>query len=168
MGCGALTRCFAPIHPAAPSPHERTDMPSSPLLGAVLCMVVGVTDGDTVTVRCRDQPQEKVRLSQIDAPERSQAFGHRAKEALSDLVYGKEVELQPLKLDRYGRTVGALSINGRNVEWQLVEGGWAWCYEKYLTDLSCRGLQTSAQRARRGLWVDPQPIPPWEYRRSKR
>lgn len=135
-------------------------------LAAALCLVVAVSDGDTIKVRCDQQPEERVRLTQIDTPERGQAFGTRAKQALSDLVYQRRVELVREGKDRYGRTLGAIYVDGRHVNFALVDQGLAWCYLKYLTDPGCLDRESAAKKVRAGLWSDPQPVPPWEYRKS--
>lgn len=130
----------------------------------LICLVVGVHDGDTITVRCGQSDQMKIRLAEIDAPELRQPFGKASKQALSDAVYGKTVDIEPLKTDRYSRTVARVYVNGREVEWNLIETGLAWCYEKYLTQPECRGYEDQAKSARLGLWAGPNPTPPWEFR----
>ena len=131
---------------------------------AVLCLVVGVSDGDTIKVRCGDTPEEKVRLLQIDAPEKKQAFGTKAKEVLSDLAFGKTVQLERGSPDRYGRTLGRLTLDSTDLNFEMVRRGFAWCYLKYLTDQSCLTIEADAREHRRGLWADASPIPPWEFR----
>lgn len=132
----------------------------------LLCLVVGVHDGDTITVRCGEQPQQKIRLAEIDAPELKQAFGQKSKQKLSELVYMKTISVEPLKSDRYGRTIARLYVNGREVQWDMVGAGMAWCYTAYLKQPECRSFEDKARSARRGLWADQQqPVPPWEFRR---
>lgn len=133
---------------------------------AALCLVVAIIDGDTIKVRCNEGPQEKVRLTQIDAPERKQAFGNTAKQALSGLIYGKEIQLQREKTDRYGRTLGAVYLDGLHVNFELVRQGMAWCYRKYLTDPACLGIEAEAKREAVGLWSVPGAVQPWEFRRQ--
>lgn len=140
-------------------------MPAAALL---LCLVVGVSDGDTITVRCGEADQQKVRLSQIDAPEKAMAYGQRSKQALSDLIYKRTVELHPAKKDRYGRTVADVLVDGQSVQWKMVADGWAHCYVQYVTDQACYGYQDAARAAKRGLWADPDPVQPWEWRKAKR
>jgi micrococcal nuclease len=138
------------------------------LASVALCLVVGVADGDTITVRCGDSPQQRVRLTEIDAPEKGQAFGQRAKQVLSGLVYDRQVELVSRGTDRYRRPLVVLMLDGRNINLEMVRQGMAWCYIEYLTDESCLGLQEKAQSARVGLWRDPDPQPPWEWRKARR
>lgn len=104
------------------------------LAADVSCKVVGVTDGDTLTCLTSDKQQIKVRLAQIDAPEKSQPYGKESKRALSDLVFGREVTLEPETTDRYGRTVAQVVIGGKDVNLQMVSGGMAWVYDKYAHD----------------------------------
>lgn len=135
---------------------------------AALCLVVGISDGDSIKVRCDQQPEERVRLTQIDTPERGQAFGAKAKQALSDLLFGEHVHLVREGKDRYGRTLGSTYLEDEHINFAMVRKGMAWCYRAYLTDPSCLPIEAAAQRARAGLWSDPEPVPPWEYRREKR
>lgn len=136
----------------------------SALSAAVLCLVVGISDGDTIKVRCGEAAEERVRLLQIDAPEKKQAFGTKAKEALSDLVYAKQIHLERSSTDRYGRTLGRLTLDGTDINFEMVRRGFAWCYRKYLTDPSCLAIEADAKQAHRGLWADAEPVPPWEFR----
>jgi micrococcal nuclease len=130
---------------------------------------VGVLDGDTIEVLYNRHP-ERIRLSGIDCPEKGQAYGQKAKQAASDLVFGNEVTLQRHGQDRYGRTLAdALLMNGTNVSHELVKAGWCWWYQTYaLKDTVLERLEKNAQEGRLGLWADPQPVPPWEWRKRKR
>lgn len=137
-------------------------MPS--LSAAVLCLVVGITDGDTIKVRCGTDDEEKVRLVQIDAPEKKQAFGTQAKQMLSDLAHDKNIQLERHSTDRYGRTLGRITLDGTDLNFEMVRLGYAWCYRKYLTDESCLVIEDDARQHHRGLWTDASPTPPWEFR----
>ena len=133
-----------------------------------LATVIGVSDGDTITV-LRDQQPVKVRLAEIDAPEKKQPFGTRAKQALSDLVYKREVEIEAqAKPDRYGRTLAKVYVNGQLVNAQMVQLGLAHCYTAYLKGDWCPALQRQAEAADVGLWVDPRPVAPWDWRKHSR
>ncbi|MFA6111975.1 MAG: thermonuclease family protein [Candidatus Latescibacterota bacterium] len=130
--------------------------------------IVGIKDGDTV-VLLRDRRELLLRLYGIDCPEKTQAFGSRAQQAVSELVFGKEVSVDSVDTDRYGRTVALVTIDGRTVSEALVATGYAWVYEQYCHRPECeswRGLEAKARGERRGLWADAQPTPPWEYRRG--
>lgn len=130
--------------------------------------VVGVSDGDTITILHDNREQERIRLYGIDSPEKSQAFGQKAKQYASTLVYGKTVSIRVMDRDKYGRTVAWVYAGDMNVNAELVRAGYAWHYRKYSKDASLQRLEDEARMARRGLWVDPNPVPPWEYRKGKR
>jgi len=130
--------------------------------------VVGVSDGDTISVM-HNGKAERIRLSGIDCPEKSQAFGQRAKQFTSALVFGKDVTVNVQDTDRYGRTVGEVKLlDGRVLNQELVQAGLAWWYRKYAPgDTTLERLETEARAAKRGLWVEPHPVPPWEWRHKK-
>lgn len=138
------------------------------IAASLLCLVVGVSDGDTVTVRCGDQPQQRVRMMEIDAPEKSQAYGQRSKQALSALVYGKQVYVESTGSDRYQRVLGHLKLDDVDINRVMVRLGYAWCYRQYLKDRSCLDDEARAKHQQIGLWADADPTPPWEWRRAKR
>ena len=126
--------------------------------------VIGIADGDTLTVLVDRQPV-KIRLANIDAPENGQAFGQRSKQSLSELCWQKDATYQVQDIDRYGRTVAIVSCDGVDVNRAQVERGMAWVYTKYNRDPDLPGLQEQAKVERRGLWADPSPVPPWEWRK---
>lgn len=134
--------------------------------------VVGVTDGDTITLLDASQTQYKIRLAGIDAPEKKQAFGNASKKALSDLVFDQVVSVKWDKQDRYGRIVGKVLIKNFDVNLAQVKRGYAWFYKKYQNELEQQDrldylhAQDTAEEQRLGLWVDNEPIPPWEYRKK--
>jgi endonuclease YncB( thermonuclease family) len=136
--------------------------------------VVRVIDGDTIVVLDAGKVQHKIRLQGIDAPERKQAFGTKSKENLSDLVAGKSVVVDYSKYDRYQRILGKVLVNGQDVNLEQVEDGMAWHYKKYQGEQSAsdRIKYSDAEREARmrklGLWHDPNPDPPWDYRQAER
>jgi len=136
--------------------------------------IVGVADGDTVTLLDAGQRQHKIRLAGIDAPENGQPFGHRSKQALSRLVFGQDVVVEYKKKDRYGRIVGRVEAEGRDVNLGLLREGAAWVYRQYLGELPEADRQRyldAEQQARTGelgLWRDPDPAPPWASRKARR
>ena len=135
-----------------------------PLPALFICLIVGVTDGDTLTARC-DQQTVKIRLAEIDAPEKAQPFGARSKEHLSDLCFDVEAEVYPQTTDRYGRTVARVTCDGVDASAEQVRSGMAWVYDKYVLDKSLYVIQDDAKVARRGLWSDNEELPPWKWRR---
>ncbi len=129
---------------------------------------MAVKDGDTIDL-LRNGQTIKVRLFGVDCPEKNQAYGQRAKQFTSDLVFGKNVRLIAHNTDRYGRTVGTIILpDGRNLNEELVREGFAWHYKAYSNDTRLANLEADARRFKRGLWQDANPTPPWEFRKEKR
>ncbi|HLA74786.1 MAG TPA: thermonuclease family protein [Gammaproteobacteria bacterium] len=129
--------------------------------------VVGISDGDTLKVLI-DGKEMKVRLAEIDAPEKTQAFGERAKQSLSELAFAKQARVVEQDIDRYGRTVGKIYVDNLDVNAEQVRRGMAWVYPQYAKDPNLYRIEREAREAKVGLWVDANPIPPWQYRKSKR
>jgi endonuclease YncB( thermonuclease family) len=134
---------------------------------AVSGKVVGVTDGDTITVLINGRPQH-VRLSDIDAPESRQAFGQRAKQSLSDLVFGKDVQLTITDRDRYGRLVARVRQGSTDVNLEQVNRGMAWAYRKYTHDEAVIMAESRARVRASGLWSEDDQTPPWEWRAGQK
>ncbi len=131
--------------------------------------VVGISDGDTLTVLDASNTQFKIRLAAIDAPEKAQAFGQRGKQQLSDLCYGKSAIVKVVSTDRYGRTVGDIDCAGINANEAMIQTGLAWVYRKYAKGYGhLYALEDEARNTRRGLWVDSNPVAPWDFRKAKR
>ena len=132
--------------------------------------VVGIQDGDTLTVRLENDGITKVRLWGIDAPEKRQPYSKAAKHYLSAIAFGKKVDLLVRDQDRYGRIVAEVILpDGRNASQEMVRAGYAWWYRKYAPhDRILQDLEKHAHMARRGLWADPHSIAPWEYKRMRR
>ena len=128
--------------------------------------VVGVADGDTITV-LRDRTQVKVRLLEIDAPEKAQAFGTKSKESLSEMCFGKTAEVVEKGKDRYGRTLARVSCDGVDANAEQVSRGMAWVYDRYVTDKTLYAVQDEAKADRRGLWHDEKSVAPCEWRHKK-
>jgi endonuclease YncB( thermonuclease family) len=132
--------------------------------------VVAIADGDTFTLLDASNTQIKVRLAEIDTPERGAPYANRAKQALSGMVFQKQVAVVVLDTDRYGRTVGRVYVGDLDVNAQLVRVGAAWVYRKYLRDESLLHLEAEARQRKVGIWslAEAQQVPPWEWRRGKR
>jgi len=130
--------------------------------------VVGIADGDTLTVLNSENREVKIRLGEIDAPEAHQAFGSRSKQSLAALCFGKQAELLTQVKDRYKRTVARVKCSGVDANAEQVNRGMAWVYPKYAKDQNLYVLQDEAKLARRGLWIDVGPTPPWEFLKLKR
>jgi endonuclease YncB( thermonuclease family) len=126
--------------------------------------VIGISDGDTLTVLV-DRKPIKVRIAEIDAPESRQPFGTRSKQALSDLCYREMADVVEVARDRYGRTVARVSCGGQDVATSQVRAGMAWVFDRYSrADSPLYGLQAEAKATRRGLWAEAAPVAPWEWR----
>ena len=131
--------------------------------------VVSITDGDTVTI-LTDNKQTKVRLAEIDTPEKNQPYGKKAKKALSDFIFGKTVRIEVDTIDRYGRVVGKIFLNDLNINKEMVKAGHAWVYDKYAKDKTLFALEKNAKENQLGLWALPEGerIAPWQWRSGKR
>jgi endonuclease YncB( thermonuclease family) len=133
----------------------------------IIGKVVGVSDGDTITILTDAKESVKVRLYGIDAPEAKQAFGQRAKQELSSLVFGKIISVEVKDKDRYGRTVGRITLDQLPVNVEMVRRGYAWWYRDYAKkDVELATAEADAKNNKRGLWADKNPIPPWQFRRD--
>jgi endonuclease YncB( thermonuclease family) len=128
--------------------------------------VVSITDGDTLIVLDENKTQHKIRLDGIDTPETGQAFGSKAKQALGDKVFQKSVRVEWKERGRYKRIIGTIYLDDRNINKEMVEEGWAWHYKQYSDDEDLAAAERGAKAAGRGLWADPKPIPPWDYRHN--
>lgn len=136
--------------------------------------VIRVADGDTITILDNSNQQHKVRLSGIDAPEKKQAYGSKSKDTLSTAVAGKIVTIDWNKRDRYGRIIGKVILDGRDINLEQIKKGMAWHYKQYEReqDVDDRSIYAQeeylAWRDKIGLWADNVPIAPWDYRKSIR
>ena len=143
--------------------------------------VVGVADGDTLTILTEDKQQHRIRISGIDAPEKAQPFGNRSKQNLERMAKGKDALADCPKADRYGRAVCKVLVQpadcpacGKTLDvgHAQISAGLAWWYRAYAKEQSVedRGRYESeeneARLRKRGIWADPQPVPPWEWRRK--
>ena len=161
----SLTRVSHPVE--NPSPEDEA--PVARNRGQHLSLrVVGVHDGDTLTGLDESKTQFKVRLDAIDAPELGQPFGQASKRALSGKVFGKDVVVIAKTRDKYGRTVGHVMVEGRDMNLEMLEEGMAWHYEKYDHNKRLREAEQGARTAKKGLWSDVNAVPPWEWRKSKK
>lgn len=130
--------------------------------------VTGVIDGDTIEV-LKEGKAVRIRLNGIDCPEKTQAFGTKAKKFTSDLIYGQQVTIRAKELDRYGRTIADVYLqDGTWLNKALIDSGYAWHYKAYSEDKVLANAEIVASRLKIGLWVENQPIPPWEFRRGKK
>ena len=130
--------------------------------------VVSIADGDTITVLDANKKQHKVRLTGIDAPEKKQAFGAKSKARLGELVAGKDVVVEWKENDTYGRTLGKVRQGPLDVNLQMIKDGMAWHYRRYSKSAELSMAEAEAKAGKKGLWADPNPVPPWEFRKLKK
>jgi len=143
-------------------------LPASARAEGVSAQVVRVVDGDTMEL-AGSNGQQRVRLVGIDCPERGQPFGRRARDGARDLAAGRRVTVESVGTDQYGRVLARLVLpDGRTVNHELVRLGLAWWYRPYRAEPVLGMLETEARWARRGLWSEPNPEPPWVFRRRMR
>ena len=153
--------------PAPPQPAmESLSNPAPGRTSTHVWRVVGVHDGDTLTCLDETNTQQKVRLAEIDAPELGQDYGKVSREALAEMVFGKTVTVTEEGKDRYGRWIAHLQLSGVDVNRQMVATGNAWHYADYSRDTTLATLQTDAQTRRLGLWSQPEPVAPWDFRQT--
>ena len=130
-------------------------------------MVTGVADGDTLYASV-DGHSIRIRLAQIDAPENAQAFGRRSEQSLRELVGKRRVELAWKSLDRYGRPIPQVAVDGLDVNAEQVRRRFAWVFPRYSHDAALIALEVQTMSAGVGLWADPHPVAPWEWRAKRR
>lgn len=136
--------------------------------------VVGISDGDTLTLLDASKTQHRIRLDGIDAPERTQLHGQQARQSLAALAHGRAARADCPKIDRYGRAVCRVIIDGVDVGLEQIRRGFAWHYAKYAHEqravdrASYARAESEARSAHAGLWSFDNPVPPWDYRRTTR
>ena len=140
---------------------------SGTLAHAVTCLVVGISDGDTLNVVCGGRQRVKVRLAGIDAPELRQSYGRAAKRSLTLLCQRKTAEVAVLDIDAYDRAVARVFCAGQDASAVQVASGLAWAYRPYLRTPYLLDLENEARRQRRGLWAAANPMPPWTWRKLR-
>ena len=177
-GCPATEPAVKPAPPPTPpparAPAPTPDSEPAPTVqinvGEILTgKVVSVADGDTITFLV-NETQHRIRLHGIDCPEGGQPFGTKAKQFTSELAFGQTVTARVVDTDRYGRLVCRVTLpDGKDLSAELVRAGLAWWYQRYAPDdKELAKLEIEAREAKRGLWADPKPVPPWEWRKVRR
>lgn len=177
----ALVALLAPCTTMAASPGEVATMPGTPVTASAQATphlldarVLEVYDGDSLLVSDAGQRRYAVRIAGIDAPERHQAYADVSRLALRALLHGREVRIEPVKVDAYGRTVGRVFVAGRDAGLAQLRAGLAWHFARYDADLAAGAARRYARAERQarlaaiGLWRDPGPLAPWVYRKRLR
>jgi len=171
---GILLLSFACSRPPAPSRQPSPRSAEAPGAQTLTGRVVRVADGDTVTVLDSSNTQHRIRLEGIDAPESHQAFGTQSKKNLSEMIFGKDVTVVYQKTDQYGRLVGKIVLDGRDVNLEQVKAGMAWHYKEYQREQTLEDRESyakaedEARTARRGLWQDADPVEPSAFRKEEK
>ncbi|MEP2469930.1 thermonuclease family protein [Ekhidna sp.] len=129
--------------------------------------IVYVSDGDTYHIILSNSEKERIRLADVDCPEKSQAFGLEAKEFVANMINGKTVSITKYYVDHYERIIASVNIDGKDVATELVSSGLAWHYKRYSDNEDLSNLEKEARQKGLGLWADPDPLAPWEYRKKK-
>lgn len=130
--------------------------------------VVSISDGDTITVLDSQKVQHKIRFQGIDAPETSQAFGSKCRQNLGDKIFGKLVVVTWTEKDRYDRILGEVTFGDRKINLEMVQDGAAWHYKQYSDSKELAEAEEKARKAKKGLWSEKSPKPPWEFRAESR
>lgn len=130
------------------------------------CLIIAIADGDTLTAQC-DKQQIKIRLAEIDAPEKKQSFGQQSKQSLAEICFNKQAVITPLAVDRYRRTVARVVCDNIDANTEQLRRGMAWVYDKYVKNKSLFAVQDEAQRLQLGLWIDSNPTAPWVWRHQE-
>lgn len=166
----AISSCDSPARSATGPEQPREATVQVTDLSVVNGTVVSIADGDTITVLTPDLEEVKVRLANVDAPERGQPWSNRSKQILSEMVSGREVRVRQTDIDRWGRIVGHVSVGTRDVNREMVARGAAWAFRRYLTDPALIELEAVAKRDRQGLWAmsEAETVPPWDWRQGVR
>lgn len=141
--------------------------PSFVLANTFTGKCIGVSDGDTISVM-KEGRAVKIHLEGIGCPELHQDFGNRAKQFTSSLVFGKDVQVNELSRDRYGRMVAKVYVGNLDVCLELVKAGLAWHFKRYSSDPVLAAAEIEARAAKKGLWSMRSPVPPWEWRKEHR
>lgn len=136
------------------------------MLITLTCVIIAISDGDTLTCLDNQKNQHKIRLAEIDAPEKKQEFGTQAKEALSNLVYNKIVTVNYSEKDRYNRIIGYVNKGNTDINYAQIQKGFAWFYETYGRSAVYKQAQSTAQMNKIGLWQGDKIIAPWDFRKG--
>jgi len=159
---------------ARPEPPNPVQSKRTNSAETITGRVVAIADGDTITILDSANTQHRVRLAGIDAPETHQAFGEQSRLSLSEMIFGRDVSLSYQKIDQYGRIVGKIFLDGKDISLEQVKAGMAWHYKFYEDEQTPEDrelyakTEAEARAARRGLWQDPSPIEPYQFRKEEK
>jgi micrococcal nuclease len=145
----------------------QSGIPADPSADSITGLVVRVIDGDAINV-LQDKTTVQVRLEGIDAPEAGQPFGAKARQALASKILAKTINVERKGNDKYGRTLGVVWLDGRNINLEMVAEGWAWHFKKYSKDPVLASTETQSRAKHTGLWADSTPQSPWDWRAAEK
>jgi endonuclease YncB( thermonuclease family) len=168
VGCIQRSDSEVPLaEQAAPSePSKSLQHQFSPVNEILHGKVIAVLDGDTLDILDKNKKTMRIRLHGIDAPEKGQPFGRTAKEFLALQLAGKHVQVQQVEKDRYGRTIGDISVGGKRISVEMIKAGLAWHYVQFASDdQDLASAELEARSANRGLWADKRYVEPWQWRK---
>ncbi|HVS83100.1 MAG TPA: thermonuclease family protein [Pyrinomonadaceae bacterium] len=176
LAIGALALVFATSCSRTSTQPNRSSNRSVDASGTqtLTGRVVSIADGDTITVLDSSDTQHRIRLAGIDAPELHQAFGEQSRLSLSEMIFGKDVSVSYQKIDQYGRLVGKILLDGKDINLEQVKAGMAWHYKEYQREQTPEDrdayakAEDEARAARRGLWQDPNPVEPSAFRKEEK
>ncbi|MGE4351640.1 MAG: thermonuclease family protein [Bdellovibrionales bacterium] len=142
----------------------------TPTTAAFSGRVIHVVDGDTLDMLSPNGQKVRIRMAEIDAPERKQPFGEESLQALNAMAMGRDAVAQIATTDAYGRSVAHVFVGGKDLNAEMIRGGFAWVYEAYSVDDRLIELEDEAKDSRQGLWALPagQRLPPWEWRHKNK
>jgi len=169
-----LISCNRRLAPSNPPPRPSRPIVDSSGRQELPGRVVAIADGDTITILDSANTQHRIRLEGIDAPESHQAFGEQSRLSLSEMIFGKDVSVSYQKVDQYGRLVGKISLDGKDINLEQVKAGMAWHYKFYEDEQTPEDrevyakAESEARAARRGLWQDPNPTEPYQFRQEEK
>ena len=126
--------------------------------------VIGVKDGDTIVVLLKNNETQTLRLAEIDCPEKSQAFGMKAKQFTSSQVYGKYITFRTIAKDKYGRSIAKVYYDDKYLSEEIIKAGFAWFYKRYSNNKRLELLKHEAKRNKLGIWSDKTTIEPYKFR----
>lgn len=138
------------------------------MLTVLSCLVIGISDGDTITCLDKQKETHKIRLAEIDAPEKRQDFGVKSKDNLAKMIYQKNVLVKYKQKDRYNRIVGYIEQEGKDINQKQINDGMAWYYTQYGGTVTYEIAQAKAKHHERGLWASSNYIAPWDYRKNEK
>ncbi len=130
--------------------------------------VIKVSDGDTVTILTEDKVSHKIRLNDIDAPEKKQPFGNKSRDNLASYIAGEIITVKYKSKDKYGRILGTIYFENLDINLQQIKNGYAWVYKQYSKNQTYYQEEQKAKDLKKGLWIAKEPLAPWEYRKKRK